>query len=199
MLAPPDHSFLTAATWLNEPPQWSMDASGLELVTGEKTDFWQDTFYGFHRDNGHFFGNRVKGDFSAVVTFEGDYQTLYDQAGLMMRLDHNNWLKAGVEFSDGATNFSVVVTRTRSDWSVINVPRVEELQQVRLTRVGGAVLVHFLTARGRWELLRLADFPRGSEALLGPMACSPQRAGFRARFTGFTVGAPVEKPLHGGD
>lgn len=195
-MAPSDLSFLNAAEWLNEPPEWRMDEAGLELVTGERTDFWQDTYYGFHRDDGHMYGCRVNGDFSAVVTFEGEYQTLYDQAGLMMRVDENNWLKAGVEFSDGATNFSVVVTRTRSDWSVVNVPGVEGPQQLRLTRIGGAVLVHFCNAHGRWTLLRLADFPGGSEVVLGPMACSPQRVGFRARFTRFSVEVPVENPLH---
>jgi len=192
-----DLSFLSSATWHSEPPEWRLAEGALEVVTGEKTDFWQDTFYGFRRDDGHFYSRSIQGDFSAIVTFEGEYHTLYDQAGLMIRVDPSTWLKAGIEFSDNALNFSVVVTRRRSDWSVVRVPRVTGPQQVRLTRVGGAVLVHYRDAEGRWALLRLADFPPVRHVLLGPTACSPQRAGFRVRFTGFSVGAPIESPLHG--
>lgn len=193
----PDLSFLATATWLNEPPEWCMNEAGLAVVTGDRSDFWQDTYYGFHRDDGHLFGRWVKGDFTAIVTFEGRYETLYDQAGLMMRVNEKTWLKAGVEFSDGATNFSTVITRTKSDWSMVSAPQVEGPQQLRLTRIGGAVLVQYRLTCGRWQLLRLADFPGQADVLLGPMACSPQRAGFRARFTGFTLGPPVENLLHG--
>jgi uncharacterized protein len=128
-MAPPELSFLTGATWLNEPPEWHMDEAGLDLVTGERTDFWQDTFYGFIRDDGHF-SREVEGDFSAVVTFEGDYETLYDQPGLMLRAGATIWLKAGIEYSNDVTNFSVVVTRGRSDWSVVSVPQMKGPQQV---------------------------------------------------------------------
>lgn len=189
---------LRSATWHCEPPDWRLDSGGLTLATGDRTDFWQETLYGFHRDDGHFLGLEVHDDFTAVVTFEADYQFLYDQAGMMMRVDERNWLKTGIEFSDEITNFSVVVTRDgRSDWSVIGVPRVSGPQQVRLTRIGAAIVVHYRGADGGWHLMRLADFPASRPVKVGPMACSPQRAGFKARFTGFEIGPPIEKPLHG--
>ena len=193
----PTLPFLRDAQWFNEPPQWRWTATGMELTTGDRTDFWQETFYGFHRDDGHFLGAPAPREFSAVVTFEGDYETLYDQAGMMLRVDERTWLKTGVEFSDGVTNFSVVVTRERSDWSVIGAPLVSGPQQVRLTRRGNAVLVHYRVRGGIWNLMRVADFPDIDDARIGPMACSPQRAGFRARFSGFTVDRPVENALHG--
>jgi regulation of enolase protein 1 (concanavalin A-like superfamily) len=129
------------------------------------------------------------------MTFEGEYEALYDQAGLMLRLDGETWLKAGIEHSDGVTNFSAVVTRGRSDWSVIEAPLVRGPQRLRLTRQAGAVLIHF-AAGEMWRLMRVADFPDGP-ALLGPMACSPSRGGFRARFLGLSVGPVAADPLHG--
>ena len=74
-------------SWLNEPAAFSGDANELHLTTKEKTDFWQQTFYGFERDNGHAYLTPVSGDFTASVTVCGDYQQLYDQAGLMLRID----------------------------------------------------------------------------------------------------------------
>jgi len=71
--------------WLNAPPAWEMNQGRLLVRSDDKTDFWQETYYGFHRDNGHFLGKSRRGDFTAEVTFLGHYSELYDQAGLMIR------------------------------------------------------------------------------------------------------------------
>lgn len=137
------------------------------------------------------------GDFTAILTFTGAYATLYDQAGLMLRVDDKHWLKTGIEFSDNVTNFSAVVTRENSDWSATQRPLVTGPQSVRVTRVGSAILIHFLDDEGGWHFLRLADFPAPDEILIGPIACAPERSGFEAVFTTFTVGPVIDNPLHG--
>jgi regulation of enolase protein 1 (concanavalin A-like superfamily) len=184
-------------TWLNPPPRWSGDAGGLELETGEGTDFWRETFYGFVRDSGHAWLAPVAGDFSLAARFRGGYEALYDQAGLMLRRDAREWIKAGVEFTDGAMHFSVVVTGPRSDWSVIPLPEATPATEVaaRLTRHGDAVRVQYALDGGPWRMARLAPFGDGP-ALAGVMACSPERAGFRARFEGIEVGPPIARRLH---
>ncbi|MEM8801558.1 MAG: DUF1349 domain-containing protein [Pseudomonadota bacterium] len=185
------------AQWHNEPPNWALTETMLSLTTGEKTDFWQETFYGFHRDDGHFLGLETAGDFTAVVAFDADYETLYDQAGMMMRLDARNWLKTGIEYSDDVTNFSTVVTRDgRSDWSVVAVAAVSGVQHVRLTRIAGAVIAHFREPNDTWCLMRLADFPAEASVAVGPMACSPERAGLDVLFTKFEIGNAIDNPLH---
>jgi regulation of enolase protein 1 (concanavalin A-like superfamily) len=182
--------------WLNEPPEWSRDETGLNVVTGKDTDFWQETYYGFRRDDGHFYHEEVEGDFTADATFEGAYETLYDQAGLMLRLDETHWIKAGIELSDGALQFSVVVTNGRSDWSVREAPAGLVAVSVRLTRHDDAVRVQFADASGAWHMARLASLPQRSPSFVGIMCCSPQRAGFRVRFTSFTIGPPIGRALH---
>ena len=186
-----------AFDWLNPPPRWSGDAAALELETAEETDFWHDTFYGFSRDSGHAWLAPVDGDFSVSVRFRGDYAALYDQAGLMLRRDAANWIKAGVEFTDGAMHFSVVVTGPRSDWSVIALPeaRPDTAVAARLTRHDDAVRVQYALGDGPWRLARLAPFPAGP-ARAGLMACSPQRGGFRARFEALAIGPPIARELH---
>jgi regulation of enolase protein 1 (concanavalin A-like superfamily) len=104
--------------WLNEPPSWTVDANALVVTTGDKTDFWRETFYGFVHDDGHFYYKEVGGDLTAEVTLVGDYETLYDQSGLMLRVDERHWVKAGLEFSDGLVHVSTVITREYSDWSM---------------------------------------------------------------------------------
>jgi len=84
-----------------------------------KTDFWRKTFYGYITDNGHFFYLETAADFTFQARITGQYSALYDQAGLMVRLDAGNWMKCGTEFFDGRRHASVVFTRDFSDWSTM--------------------------------------------------------------------------------
>lgn len=169
----------------------------LQFETGTKTDFWQNTWYGFRRDDGHFLGLEAPADFSAIVSFDAAYEELYDQAGIMLRIDENNWIKAGIEYSDGVTNFSTVITKKgQSDWSMVPAPGALGVQQIRLSRIKGAVFVHFLAQNGVWQLMRLCAFYEDG-GKIGPMACSPERAGLMVTISHFDITPPAENPLHG--
>ncbi|MEM1387871.1 MAG: DUF1349 domain-containing protein [Pseudomonadota bacterium] len=183
-------------TWLNPPPDTQIDAAQLTLTTGDRTDFWQDTHYGFRRDDGHFLGQSAPDTFDAQLHFEGDFTALYDQAGLMLRQDPQNWIKAGIEVSDGLIQASCVVTRAgRSDWSVQPLgPVAPGRFGIRVIRVGAAVMVHRPEGAG-WVLMRLADFPAGP-ALIGPTACTPERVGLTVTFSDFSLTTPPSDPLH---
>jgi len=183
-------------TWLNEPPRWHWTDGILAVTTADRSDFWQETFYGFYRDNGHFLYGAADGDFSVEATFDGRYEALYDQAGLMLRIDAKRWIKAGVEFTDNQKHFSVVVTNGRSDWSVVALPWAAGPVTARLTRDGDAVRAHYRDARGAWQMARLAPFPADGTAHVGMMCCSPERAGFEATFRDFRLGPPIARNLH---
>lgn len=168
----------SAMSWLNEPRQWSIDGETVTAVTEANTDFWRETFYDFIRDYGHCFHQSVTGDFTAAVTIAGDYETLYDQSGLMLRVDECNWLKTGIEFTDGAVHISTVVTRDFSDWSMTPLTSFSGQVAMRLTRHGTALRVQYLDESGTWQLVRLAYLDLPETVQVGMMLCSPQRAGF---------------------
>lgn len=188
---------LSSGTWLNPPAACTASPDRLTITTKDKTDFWQETYYGFHRDSGHFCHWPAQGDFTASLSFDGRYEELYDQAGLMLRVDAQHWIKFGIEYSDGACNFSLVCTNGRSDWSVVRVPHVTGPQAIRITRKGGAVIADFRSGDGAWQMQRLCPFVEAAEVLVGPMACSPQREGFTVSFTDFRIDPPRGNPLHG--
>lgn len=184
-------------TWTNPPSHFTFNADGVHVTTGNETDFWRETFYGFWRDNGHFLHQTVNGDFSAEVTVKANYEALYDQAGLMLRLGETNWIKAGIEFTDGRMYFSVVVTNDVSDWSLVEIPVEPEGVRIRLTRHHEAVRVQYLDpAEKSWRPVRLAYFPISTAAQVGMMCCSPQREGFEVTFKDFLVGPPIARELH---
>ncbi len=184
-------------SWLNVPAAYSGGAHDLRITTDERTDFWQDTFYGFQRDNGHAYLTPVSGDFTAGVIVRGDYEHLYDQAGMMLRIDDRNWIKTGIEYTDGLMHFSVVVTNGSSDWSVIPLhgASTDDDVRVRITRHDDAVRVQFSLNGAPWQLARLAPFS-AADASVGVMACSPERGGLKAQFTGLNVGPPISRQLH---
>jgi regulation of enolase protein 1 (concanavalin A-like superfamily) len=133
-----------------------------------------------------------------VVAFRGDYRELYDQAGLMLRVSELHWIKAGIEFVGGRRTLSVVVTRERSDWSTVQAFEAPDPVRLRLSRHGTAVRVEWSPAGAeRYAMLRLAYLPTGeAPSLVGPMCCSPERAGFEARFKDFRVGPAIALGLH---
>jgi regulation of enolase protein 1 (concanavalin A-like superfamily) len=183
--------------WHHEPPKWCLEHDVLSVRTGRNTDFWQSTFYGFQRDDGHFFHSSVDGDFSAEVLVDGQYDVLYDQAGLMLRVDHKNWIKTGIEYTDGQSHFSTVVTRDGfSDWSVLKLGQLADPLRVRLTRHAEALRVQYLLPDAGWHMARLAYLTMPESVSVGPMCCSPQREGFEVTFRELSIGAPISRELH---
>ncbi len=182
--------------WLNPPPEWSEENGILNVVTGDRTDFWQRTHYGFRRDNGHFRFTRVTGDFTARLTFGADYGTLYDQAGLMVRTGPECWMKTGLEYTDGEPHFSVVATNAFSDWSVQPLPR-EALATltVQVARYADVLQIRFAVGGGPLRLARLCRLPLPEEVMVGPMCCTPERDGLRVRFEQLEIGPP-SRDLH---
>ena len=186
-----------ASRWINPPPQTRIEDGKLLVETGKETDFWNNTFYGFKHGNGHARVTEVSGDFSLVVTFSAPYETLYDQAGAMLVVDENNWLKCGVEFTDGRKNFSVVVTRDdQSDWSVMPIDgAVEAPVTLRLSRHAEALRVE-LEMDGKFRLVRLAYLRMPETVEAGPMCCSPIGEGLRVTFETVAWSEAIPRELH---
>jgi len=176
-------------TWLNEPPEWEERDGVLRLVTAPESDLWRKTHYGFLNDSGHALLQEASGPFTAEAEFTGEWTTLYDQAGLLVRVDEANWMKCGVEYVDGALLASAVVTRDYSDWSVSPLPAGAERERVRIRvkREGQTLQVWWALRGVDWTLLRVAHLPMDDTVLVGPAAASPGERGVSVTFGRFAV------------
>lgn len=184
------------AIWLNEPPDVRVDGRDLIVRTAGNSDFWRTTGYGFERDTGHALLTPFPGGSAVEVSFVAALDELYDQAGVMIRVDPRTWLKAGVEMTDGVPHLSAVMTDGLSDWSLAPVPDwAGRTVTVRVSRSGDALTVRARAGREPWRTVRLAPLAPGAPAMAGPFCCSPQRAGLAVRFTRFAVG-PADAGLH---
>lgn len=183
--------------WLNEPRSWSVDAAGdLLVVTDKATDFWRETHYGFTRDSGHFLGFRAPAAFTAQLRVRGGYEKLYDQAGIMVRVDERRWVKAGIEISDGRAMLSSVLTDGASDWATGPCEHDARDFWMRVTVAEGVLRLQVSSDGEIWPLVRLAPFPLADLYQVGPMACTPEREGLKIRFSDFSITAPLGKSLH---
>jgi regulation of enolase protein 1 (concanavalin A-like superfamily) len=182
--------------WLNEPARWSQSGDVLEVLTDAGTDFWRETHYGFTHDSGHFFGLATDGGFTAELRVRGGYEALYDQAGLMVRLDGAHWIKAGIELSDGQPLLGSVLTIDRSDWATGPYTGDPADFRIRVTVAEGVLRLQASADGTRWPLVRLCPFPVADSYQVGPFCCSPKRGGLSVAFTDFTVSPPTSKDLH---
>lgn len=173
--------------WYNEPSNWSTDKNGLYIHAEGDTDFWRITHYDFIHDDGHFYYQERAGDWVATVKISGEYTSQYDQAGLMVRLNEQTWIKAGIEYIDDRQHLSAVVTREHSDWSVAPTDLNPESVYLRLTRQGDAVRIDYSFDDFTYLMLRLAYFPPDVPVQIGPMAAAPTGSGFSVTFEQLTV------------
>ena len=182
--------------WLNQPQDFVTDGAGLHVVTDAGSDFWQETYYGFKRDSGHFYGFQTDGDFTAQLRVQGQFKELYDQAGIMVRVDETHWMKAGIELSDGRAMLSSVVTKGQSDWATNPYEGNPENFWIRATVKEGVLRLQVSSDSTTWALMRLCPFPVSSCYTVGLMTCSPERGGLKASFSDWQLGPPLNKQLH---
>jgi uncharacterized protein len=173
--------------WLNSPKRWRLDGASLSCTADPKTDFWRKTFYGYVTDNGHFYYRRISGDFTTVVKVSGQYHDLYDQAGLMVRIDAENWMKCGVEFVDGHQNMSIVYTRDFSSWATGRLPEGTSNLWLKVVRKGPALDIFHSLDGSHFVETGVGYLGTSDSVMVGPMCAAPEGKGFEVRFDDWTV------------
>lgn len=141
--------------------------SKLELAPPAKRDFWRKTYYQplLIKDDGPFLYRNIS-DSELPVTIETSFtisaKSQFDQAGIMIRLDYEHWLKTGIEVVDGIPRLSCVVTNGFSDWSTQKVTKAEMNIRVHvLPQQGGSLVVEAAPLDSKeWDFIRIAHLNR---------------------------------------
>lgn len=178
---------LEKMTWYNEPAKWAVSDGALLMEVTPKSDYWRISHYGFTVDDAPFYYATYGGEFEAKVKITGDYQARFDQAGLMVRIDHENYIKAGIEYVGGKYNLSVVVTHTTSDWSVITLDKPVESVWIKAVRRRDAVEVFYSFDDKEYVMMRNAWLKDNTPVMVGMMGACPDGDGFNVRFDNFSV------------
>lgn len=182
--------------WTNEPIRVVEDGSTLRVTAKEGSDAWRTTSYGFVHDSEHALLAEFPQDSAMEVTFRLDFTDQFDQAGLFVRVDAQNWTKAGVELSDGIENLGAVVTRGMSDWSLAPVPNwAGRNVTIRGSRSGNALTIRARVDDEAWQLVRVAPLDAAATVTAGPFCCAPSRSGFTVDFLSWRM-TDADASLH---
>ncbi len=173
--------------WFNEPTKWEIKNNSLTMNVTPQSDYWRISNYGFTVDDAPFLYTLRGGEFEVKVKVTGDYTARFDQAGLMLRIDHENYIKAGIEFVDGKYNLSTVVTHHTSDWSIIALDRPVPFVWIKAVRRLDAIEVFYSFDDVTYTLMRNAWMPDNHPIMVGVMAACPDGNGFKARFDNFSI------------
>ncbi|UZT98115.1 DUF1349 domain-containing protein [Chryseobacterium fluminis] len=173
--------------WFNEPEKWEIKNSRISMAVTPQSDYWRISHYGFTVDDAPFYYTTYGGEFEAKVKISGDYKARFDQAGLMLRIDKENYIKAGIEFVDGKYNLSTVVTHTTSDWSVITLDKTPPAVWIKAVRRLDAVELFYSFDDKNYVMMRNAHLQDNSPVMVGLMAACPDGKGFTAAFEHFKV------------
>jgi hypothetical protein len=173
--------------WFNEPENWNITENVLTVDVTPQTDYWRISHYGFTVDDAPFLYTVRGGEFEVKVKISGDYRTRFDQSGLMLRIDHENYIKTGIEFVDGKYNLSTVVTHHTSDWSIIPLDKPVPFVWIKAVRRLDAVEIFYSFDDKEYTMMRNAWLQNNHPVKVGVMGACPDGDGFTARFEDFTI------------
>lgn len=178
---------LEKMNWFNEPSRWEISGKTLTMDVTPKSDYWRISHYGFTVDDAPFYYAEYGGEFEAKVKISGDYKVRFDQAGMMIRIDHENYIKTGIEFVDGKYNLSTVVTHHTSDWSVISLDKPVEYIWIKAVRRLDAIEIFYSFDDKEYHMMRNAWMAANCPVKIGMFAACPDGEGFKATFSDFKV------------
>ena len=173
--------------WFNEPENWSVKNDVLTMDVTPQSDYWRISHYGFTVDDAPFLYTLRGGEFEVKVKISGEYKVRFDQAGLMLRIDEENYIKTGIEYVDGKYNLSAVVTHKTSDWSVITLDKPVDYIWIKAVRRLDAVEIFYSFDDEEYVMMRNCWLQDNTPVMVGMMAACPDGNGFKAKFEHFQI------------
>jgi regulation of enolase protein 1 (concanavalin A-like superfamily) len=194
------------AHWINTPASHELGIRQVTLQTEPNTDFWQRTYYGFQNRNAPAALLTSDQNFTFTTHIDFNYRHQFDQCGLVIYQDAENWFKASIEYeTESLSRLGSVVTQNGySDWATSDITTVTS-QWYRLSRRGPDFLIEHSTTGESFQQMRIFHLPWLGETSVamgrafppiaattpvdfGVYACSPGPSSFTARFTRMTLG-----------
>ena len=173
--------------WIYPPKQYSVTSGEIIIKTEPHTDLWQRTYYGFRNDNAPMLQWSTKEEyFSFSVKTQFATKRRFDQCGIVMYLDSDNWLKASIEYQDGKIQRlgSVVTNHGYSDWATTDIPSEVDTMWYRLSRRGSDYCIECSYDGVEYRQMRICHVWEGmGEIRFGVYACSPEDSSFEAKFS----------------
>lgn len=190
-----------ALRWTREPLKWEMNDDTIRITTKPHTDLWQRTYYHFRNDNAPVLQMTTdERYFSFVVRTEFDSKHRFDQCGVVMYLDSENWLKASIEYENERFQHlgSVVTNLGYSDWATTEIDASIKSMWYRLSRRADDFCIECSEDGQTFRQMRICHMHKATDAVsFGIYACSPEDSSFCATFSQMQL-LPCQWQAHDG-
>ena len=179
-------------TWTREPEEYSITEDRITITTMPHTDLWQRTYYHFRNDNAPVLQMETEEQFFSFVVktdFTGSHHR-FDQCGIVMYLDSENWLKASVEYENESFQHlgSVVTNFFFNDTATTEIPTDTRTMWYRLSRRESDYCIECSADGKKFSQMRVCHMHEGGgKVRFGIYACSPEDSSFTAVFTDLQV------------
>lgn len=177
--------------WIREADRNDVTDDRITIYTQPKTDLWQRTYYGFQNDSAPVLQMKTSEKyFSFIVKTEFDSKVRFDQCGIVVYLDSENWIKASIEYENEQYQRlgSVVTNRGYSDWATTDIDASVKSMWYRLSRRESDYCIECSTDGTTFQQMRICHLWKGDgEISFGIYACSPEEGSFQAEFTNMQI------------
>lgn len=177
--------------WIREPLSCTVTNEKIEIVTAPNTDLWQRTYYHFRNDNAPVLQMETDEKFfSFTVKTEFESKHRFDQCGIAMYLDSDNWLKASIEYENDKIQHlgSVVTNNGYSDWATTEIDASVKSMWYRFSRREDDYRVECSDDGKDFRQMRVCHMAQGGGKIsFGIYACSPENSSFKATFTNMEI------------
>ena len=177
--------------WTREPKKYKIYDDQAEIITDPHTDLWQRTYYHFRNDNAPALQMSTdKKYFSFIVKTEFESKNRFDQCGIVMYLDSENWLKASVEYENERFQHlgSVATNMGFSDWATTAIDASVKSLWYRFSRREDDYCIECSADGVNYSQMRICHMWRANETIqFGIYACSPENSSFKATFTNLEI------------
>lgn len=183
---------LSQLEWMRTPKSYTVEDGVITITTAPHTDLWQRTYYHFRNDNApvlqmqteqQYFSFVVKTDFSQSAH-------RFDQCGIVMYLDSENWLKGSVEYENEQFQHlgSVVTNGGYSDWATTAIDADVKTMWYRFSRRADDYCIECSHDGQTFSQMRICHIPAGAKRIsFGIYACSPEESSFTAVFSDMKI------------
>ena len=179
---------LSKFKWTREPESFVIQDGVIEIITKPHTDLWQRTYYHFRNDNAPVFQMETEEKYFSFIV-KTDFREShhrFDQCGIVMYLDSENWLKGSVEYENEEYQHlgSVVTDQGYSDWATTVIDAAVESMWYRFSRREDDYCIECSSDGIRFQQMRICHMQKGDGKIrFGIYACSPEDSSFKAVFS----------------
>ncbi|MCF0109717.1 MAG: DUF1349 domain-containing protein [Erysipelotrichaceae bacterium] len=176
--------------WVNPPHHYVVKKNCVIMETDPYTNLWAQTYWKITQQNAHAFVFDIEDEFTFTMRMDFRFNEHYDQAGMIIWANDDNWFKIGMEYVDKEHSYlgTTVTYHGFSDYSSREIASGMSSMYFRLSHRDEDFKVENSFDGVRFRQMRMFHLKnRTGKFSVGIYACSPLDSSFDVTFSEMTL------------